>query len=711
MLDDGNHEIVALHDLCSGHQALNPPTRVPISVGASQNLIIKRPGGASGPWNPAETPYMIEPLDTLGSRLFASLAFVGPAQTGKTVALGEGWLSHAVPNDPGDMLIIQMSKEKAREYSYQRIDRAIRNSPVLRDMLSPSAQDDNTHDKQFKNGMWLRIGWPTVTNLSSTSYRYVFITDYDRIDDDIDGEGDAFSLGGKRTTTFLSRGMCAVESSPGRPQENPNWVPSTPHEAPPTKGVLGIYNRSDRRRWYWQCPHCAEWFEATPGLGLFRLPPDEQLLDTVRTADLSAMAKEYSRVVCPHNGCVILPKFKNAMNLGGKWLRDGQRITPDGEIVGEPRSSSVAGFWLGGVAATYVSWENLILKYLQALQDYALTGSELTLQTTINTDQGMPYMSRLLTNASRTATDPAGRKETGLLRFVVPDEARFLVAAVDVQGGSTSRFVVQVHAIGPNLEQWLVDRYEIKESMREGMGGMAPLDPAAYAEDWDLLTERVVRSTYRTSVEDQELRVRLTVVDSGGEDGVTDKAYAWMRRVRRAGMGQRVMLVKGASTKTAPMIKETLVGARNSKEKGDIPLYLLNPNLLKDAVSTGLRRPVPGPNYIHFPHWLPAAFFDELQSEVRLPTGTWKQIRKRNESFDLCAYIRAGCLRLGVDRPKFKWDNAPAWARPLMQNSERVTREERRDLQANAPIPNAAPLEVRSSARQQRRVSRSAYLA
>lgn len=701
-----DHRKVAIQDVCGCYAVLRPPQRISVSEGAAKSLIIKRPGGASGPYNPDETPYMVEPMNMLASRMHSAVCFVGPAQTGKTVALGEGWLTHAAVNDPGDMLIVQMTQDKAREYSKQRIDRAIRNSPDLLEKLSASKQDDNTHDKQFRSGMWLRIAWPTASNMSSTSYRYVFGTDYDRWPDDIDGEGDGFTLMGKRITTFLSRGMCAVESSPGRSLEDPNWKPVTRHEAPPTTGILGIYNRSDRRRWYWQCPHCDEWFEAEPGLGLFNLPPDSALMEIIREVDAAAMAKEYARVICPNNGCVIEPKYKNKLNLGGRWLADGQSITAEGAVVGAARTSSIAGFWLGGVAATYVSWETLILKYLQALQEYALTGSELPLQTTINTDQCLPYMSRLLTDAARNANDPASRKDPSLLRYMVPDEARFLVASVDIQGGTNARFVVQVHAIGPHLEQWPVDRYNISESEREGMGGKAPLDPAAYSEDWDLLTEKVIRSTYRTSIPGRELKIKLVVVDSGGEKGVTDKAYAWYRRVYRQNIAARVMLVKGASAKGAPMIRETYVGGRNPTEKGDIPLYMVNTNLLKDAVFAGLRRPVAGPNYIHMPHWLPEAFFDELNSEVRRPNGTWEQVRKRNEAFDLSCYIRAGCLRLGADR--IKWDQAPPWARPLAENAELITREDRQELKANTLVPQettaAAPRVP------QRRIGRSSYL-
>ena len=40
------------------------------------------------------------------------------------------------------------------------------------------------HDKTFAHGMWVRIAWPTIGNLSSTEYRYVAFTDYDRMPDD-----------------------------------------------------------------------------------------------------------------------------------------------------------------------------------------------------------------------------------------------------------------------------------------------------------------------------------------------------------------------------------------------------------------------------------------------------------------------------------------------------------------------------------------------
>lgn len=730
MSGDEQHFALALSDVCSPFDAFRPPNRMPVSRGAADILRIAQPGLAAGPWSADETPYMVEPVDMLASRRHEAVVFAGPARSGKTMGLLDGWMAHNVVNDPGDMLIVQMTQDKAREFSKARIDRALRNSPKLSSMMSGSKQDDNTHDKKFKHGMWLRIAWPTIGNLSSTEYRYVAFTDYDRMDDDIDGEGAGYDLGLKRTQTFLSRGMCMVESSPGRPVLDPKWSAATPHEAPPVGGVLGLYNRSDRRRWYWKCPHCAEWFEAAPGLGLFNLPPEEQLLDEVREADLVALAAKYNRIICPTSGCVIEARHKQAMNRGGRWVSDGQRLTCDDELIGSPMSSTIAGYWLGGVAAAYQTWRSLVSRYLQGLRDFALTGEEKSLQTTVNTDQGLPYMSMHLREAARQTSTPEDRSERNLARFVVPAETRFLVAMVDVQGGARSGFVVQVHAVGPQREQWLVDRFTISDSAREGMGGPAPVDPAAYAEDWDLITERVLRATYRTPLDGKELRVKMTAVDTGGEDGVTERAYAWYRRVRRLGLQTRVMLVKGASNEKAaeqksktPLapIKETWQGARTPKEKGDVPVYYVNTNAVKDMVAIGLKRTTPGPGYFHFPEpksptnpdgWLPRAFFDELAAEVRQPDGVWKQVRKRNESLDLCVYSVAVYLRLGADKIG-NWDRPPKWAAPIAENSELITVEDRRDMKANEPVkqravvPEPEPVRVKRV----RQVARSSYLA
>lgn len=464
LTEERDHEAIALSDILSPYTAFRPPKRVTVAEGVAANLIVKQTGGPATGWSATETPYMVEPMNMLASRRHEAVCFVGPARTGKSAALVVGFMAHAVVNDPGDMLIVQMSQEKARDFSKTDIDRAIRYSPNIAALKSHRSSDDNLHDKMFKHGMFLKIAWPTIGNVSGSTYRYAISTDYDRAPDDIDGEGALFALLLKRTQTFMSRGMAVIESSPGRDLEDPNWRPATAHEAPPTNGILGIYNTSDRRRWYWQCPDCSEWFEAAPGLKLFGLPPDEQLLTMVREANLDALANDYNRIICPHCGAMHGPKKKAVLNKGGRWVADGQRLRADGTVEGEPLTSTVAGYWMGGVAAAFQSWKSLILRHLQGLRQYDLSGDEEALKNTANLDQGMPYMSRRLVEQSN-ARDPNERLDKGLRQFIVPEWVRFLGATVDVQGGAaTAKFVVQVQGFGPHGEKVIIDRYNITES-------------------------------------------------------------------------------------------------------------------------------------------------------------------------------------------------------------------------------------------------------
>ena len=90
-------------------EALRPPRRVTVSQGAAQNLKIVQPGGYTGYWSASETPYMVEPMDLLASRVHESVIFVGPARSGKTMGLLDAWITYAVACDPGDMLVVQMT--------------------------------------------------------------------------------------------------------------------------------------------------------------------------------------------------------------------------------------------------------------------------------------------------------------------------------------------------------------------------------------------------------------------------------------------------------------------------------------------------------------------------------------------------------------------------------------------------------------------------
>lgn len=665
---------------------LRAPRRMRVADAVAQYMRVPMGAGNSVPWDPLVAPYVIEPMNCLASREYDAVIFVGPARTGKTIGLIDGWVIYNVICDPADMLIIQMTEEKAREHSKKRLARTFRVSPEVVSRLSPNKNDNNVYDRTFLAGNYLKIGWPSVNIMSSSDYKCVALTDYDRFPEDIDGEGDAFSLASKRTTTFMSSGMTLVESSPGRDVKDVKWRRTSPHEAPPTTGILSLYNRGDRRRWYWPCPHCGEYFQ-----------PCGDVVAGFRDIADPVLASEAAYIQCPSCSGRIMPEHKRELNGRGVWLQDGESINADGSRYGDPRRSRIASFWMEGPAAAYQTLSQLVYKLLTAEQEYETTGSEETLKTVINTDWGLPYLPRA--SMEQRKSELLEQRAEPVPSRSVPDGVNFLVATVDVQAGRHRRFVVQVTGYGSRGERWIIDRYNITQSLRGDSDGESQrIDPASYPEDWDvLLTDVFHKSWPLASDPSQQMRLMAMAVDSGGEDGVTDNAYKFWRRCRRDGLGKRIYLFKGDSIRRAKLITRTFPDntgrtGRRAQAAGDVPLWLLQTDALKDRVNNALWRDSPGPGYVHFPDWLGSWFYDELTYEERSSDGKWsKPGRGANEAFDLMVYAEALVILHGYE--KIRWPDAPEWA----------SRETWLECVQDSTEPSSSPEPVSTPVKKQKR--------
>ena len=617
-----------------------PPRRVRVSEAVAESMHVVHGNGTKTLWSPTRSPYVIEPMDCLSSTAYDAVIFVGPARTGKTLGLVEGYVAYKVLYDPGDGLIVQITETKSSEYSKKRINRMLEASPALKECLSQRQHDNNVHDKVFRAGNFLAIKWPSKNVFASSDYQFVLLTDYDRMPENIGGEGSPFLLASKRTTTFGSTGITLAESSPGRPIRDPDWERPTnePHRAPPANGILDLYNQGDRRRLYWQCPEqkCRQWFQ-----------PIQEHFDLDR-----------AQPFCPHCGAYVDRRLKKQLNTGGQWIPEGCELDADGRLQGERRDVRIASFWMEGPAASDQSWQQLADKLKAAEQTFEETGDQEALKTVTNTDWGRPYKNRVSAQA-RSSLTLMGRVEE-FKRRTVPEGVRFLVACVDVQGGKDRRFVVQIHGFGANREKWLVDRFNIAED-RGLSNDQEPrqVDPAARPEDWDLLTRDVLKRSYKLADgSGRRMQIAAMGVDTGGEgkgsESVTSQAYDWFRRLKRDGLQDRVFLLKGASTTTTNRVRKswpdnTRRKSRQSRAKGDVPLYLLGTDLLKDAVAGMMDRDDPGAGYIHVPSWLGRWWFDEMTAEQKNPAnGKWERSGKRpNEAFDLCAYALAVYIILG----------------------------------------------------------------
>ena len=634
---------------------LRRPKVVRVSDAIAESLVM-----AGGAYDADLTPYMREPADMLASRRYKTVCFIGPARTGKTATLIDGWIARTVVHDPGDMLVVQASQDLARYYSKVRIKRMIEASPMVRERLSARRQDDNTFDKVFRSGMCLAFGWPSGAQLSGRDFRYVALTEYDAAADDIDGEGSLFALASKRTETFLSAGKVLVESSVRREYRDSGWSRRVQHEAPPATGITAIYNGGTMCWLYWQCEHCGEWVALDPDVhAMFNLLDLESLAEQLNGKDAAEWARQHAHVACTHCGAEFDESRKRQLNGAARWIPSG--CTIDG---GTPRDTQTASYQLSCVAAAYQSWRGVLEKYATAIQDYIRTGSETEIKSTVNLDQGRAYLP-LAVGKQRAGHELQSRAESWE-QGTVPEGVRFLISTIDIQAGRNPRFVVQVMGYGAGLERWVIDRFALRSSERpDGSGGFHPIDPASYAEDWHRLLSKVIERRYPLADgSGRTMPVRMTGCDSGGKAGVTVRAYEFWRWLRGKGMGNKFRLVKGADRIDAPRVQESFPDVRgradrNSGARGDVPVLICNSTMLKDDVMSKVWRESPGPGYFHFPDWLPTSFYDELTAEVR-GDKRWTDTGKPNESLDLSYYSEACAVHLKADR--IDWTKPPLWA-------------------------------------------------
>lgn len=681
--------------------AVRPPERLTVAEAAAKYRYLNNPGSFVGFWDNTVAPYLVEPMEVLTSLDFTGMIFAGPARTGKS-DMFFNWLAHTAICDPADMMLVHMTQQTARDWSQIDLRKAFRHSEELGARVTPGRQNMNVHDIKFLSGMNLLVKWPTITELSGKTIPRLWINDYDRQPADVDGEGSVFVQAKKRAQTFGRYGMTVAESSPGFEVENPKWVATLPHEAPPCGGILGLYNQTDRRRRYWRCWECGSAFE-----------PDFNLLWYPDTADIMEAA-EAVVLKCPHCERAYKHAEKNALDNAGKWIKAGQKWNADGTITGTPVRSEIAGFWLKGPCAAFQNWTSLVYNYLTAMRDYEATGNTELLKTTITTDQGLPFSPKGLGVEQKLPEELQDSSEEDLGEKVVPDWVRWLEATVDIQG---NRFVVQVHGFGAPKngvgfgDICIVDRFDIRKSeRRDEEGERMWVKPSTYAEDWNLLIRQVILKDYPLATDpNRRMQIKVVGIDTGGSAGksggkqlagvsVTANAYNFWRYLRDGplatedqappaddgwvpGLHRRVQLLKGdGANRAAPRVKISYPDSdrkdRAAGARGEIPVLFLNSNLIKDAVYSMLDREKKSDfddtqtsGRVRFPRWLPDWFYAEMLAESRTEKGWEAPNGARNEAWDCLCYAYALAVSRHVQIETIDWGNPPGWASAQDENT------------------------------------------
>lgn len=375
---------------------------------------------------------------------------------------------------------------------------------------------------------------------------------------------------------------------------------------PTVKGFSAIENeflKTDQRRYFVPCPHCGHF----------------QLIDWKRIR-FNKEAPTSAMLLCedPECGALIEEHHKTRMLEAGEW-----RATATSQ-------NGTRGYHISALYSPYgwYSWLDAAKEWVEALKD------PLKMKSFINLKLAETW------EASSEGVDPNSLKSRLESYDQVPNAVRILTAAVDVQ---KDRLEVKVKGYGAQEESWLI-AYHVEDG-----------DPSK-DEVWFKLDEFLAQTFTRE--DGGEMRIDTTLVDSSF---LTETVYRYC--ARRA--NRRIFALKGSQTAGRP-----IVGNPSMSNRYRLKLWIIGLDQAKELITRRMRELVPGPGYMHLPDqaWCDDEYLAQLTSEKPLwkwksgrALREWKNVRERNEAFDLEVY----CLAALYTRGQRKLDELLDRRRPV----------------------------------------------
>lgn len=647
--------------LLSVIDALRPPQRLSVADHARAHRWVPDVEGRTlRRWDDAIAPYLIEPMQALTAHGVDTVAIVGPGACGKTM-VAENRLLHAIHAEPTDLLWYLPTEPLAIAYVKSRIEPMLEAHEALIGHLRHGR--DSTDFKRFRGGRVEFLPF-TASALVNKHVSHIVADEFDSFDTSV---GDPLSVLNVRRQSALEQGahstlLLISHPDRGRPIGSP-----VERQA----GIMRVYLESDRRTFWWACPHCGAWSSPNPGAARHMAlvwkdgaDPDE--------------AEATARLVCPVHGCLIAEPERLAMLRGPtRWLCHGEEMDEAGKVTGQRRPNRTAGFWITGTMSPFTKGGigGLARARVRAEREMAASGDWRSLHQVMVKSWGEPYAppARL---GSIDAQALAERVEAFPIG-IVPEGVRFLTAWADAQA---NRWEVLVRGWGEGGESWIVHHLPI------------PGDPAADPEGWDSLLALLATASFPLADgSGRRMQVRAAGFDAYGQPGVTEQAFAaWLRRKRRQGLRRlgvvegrdawSLIATRGANSRTAPRISVVYPNSqradRKMKTRGDVPLLCFNPDAGKDALAAQLAVAPPAVGAVHIPAALldpkgpPHPFLEGLAAEQRNPaSGRWAKVNNaaRNEPLDLMVGTEIVARLHGLHR--INWASPPAWAAPWESNS------------------------------------------
>lgn len=593
--------------LCKIFAGLKPPPPITITEWADEYRRLSPEASAEpGRWKTSKAPYQKEIMDAIGEVGVEKVVVMSAAQIGKSDACILNPLGYYMHYDPSPIMILQPTIQMAEAFSKDRISPMLRDTPILQDKVDDKSRTSGNTilQKIFPGGHVTMVGANSPSSLASRPIRILLADEIDRYPVTAGTEGDPLLLATKRLTTFWNKKIVCVST-------------------PTIKDLSRIeveYEHSTQGEWNIPCPHCGEY------------NPLEWAYIKFDKEDLSEI--EYT---CRHCGAIASEYA---------WKSNFDK----GKFIFKYPKRAVKGFHLNALASLFVSWAEIVEKFLVANEEKKKGNIEL-LKAWTNTEMGQTWeeegeeieMDELFNRLEEYGCE-------------VPEDVIVLTAGVDVQD---DRFEVEVVGWGEEKESWGIYYKKI----------YGDLKTETVWQDLDNFLGR----TFETK-DGRKLKILSTCIDSGGH--FTQEVYKFAKKR----INRRIWAIKGRGGSQTPYYSKP-----STSNAYKTPLFTLGVDTGKAILYQRLAVEEPGPNYCHFPaeegRGYTEEYFKGLTSEkmvISYKKGraqyVWKVKKgiKRNEPLDIRNYATAA---LEITNPILKKEIPESTSKPQRNVRSRGLRQ------------------------------------
>ncbi len=597
-------------------EAARPDPELRVDEWAEEFMILPKSGPQPGPFRfdrsyPARRVHQVLSPSHPCKRVVAKVA----SQMFKTqTALN--WIGALIHRKPRNILALEPTDTLVKRFS-ARVSTMIRNVPELRERVAAAKSRDSRNTVQAKDflgdaTLYMNTAG-SAANLAEVSAPFIYVDEIDRLELNVDDEGDPVELAEARATQYANDCKFFYTSSPS---------------VEGFSKVDELYAMGTQEQYHVPCPHCGHLHVLELENFRYQRDPDTGYMDR-------------AWFVCPECGSEIDEHHKTSMlrdvEAGGqaRWVASSKG---DGATI----SFTMSAFYMPVGAIT---WLDLARQYARA-KDRLARGDHDGMLVFYNTRLGLSYRN---TESNTTAKQLQDRAEENPPR-VLPDQALVVTMATDTQD---TRLEVQIEAWGPGMEHWVLDYIVLP-----GLPSDSPEDPKSV---WARLDE--IRRTPLLHASGRAIMISADSIDAAGHH--TQDVYNY--GAARAHLGCTVL--GGSPRPNRPIISSAPskvdIDWGGTKRPGGAERWMVGTDVAKDYLFNRFHL-VEGPGAMHFHDKLPTEWFEGLvveQPRTRYVKGRavreWiKPNGARNEPLDLSVYNLATAHRLGLH----KW-SALDWQR------------------------------------------------